>query len=77
MSEVQKFNPVEFYEEVLDIHFDDYVMLMNDPGKEMKQLYEIKYDRHMQEGGNWKYLNLETEQIKKFAIDSLQENEGM
>lgn len=77
VSETQKFSPVEFYEEILDINFDDYVMLMNDPGKDMNQLYEIKYDRHMQEGGNWKYINLETDQIKKFAIASLQENEGM
>jgi len=77
ISKAQKFTPMEFYTEVLNINFDDYVMLMNDPGKDMNQLYEIKYDRHMQEGGNWKYINLEADQIKKFAIASIQDNEGM
>lgn len=77
ISEAQKFTPMGFYQEVLDINFDDYVMLMNDPGKDMNQLYEIKYDRHMQEGGNWKYINLEADQIKMFAMASIQDNEGM
>lgn len=77
VSESKKYSPLEFYKEVLDINLEDYVMLMNDPGKDMNQLYEIKYDRHMQEGGNWKYINLETDQIKKFAIASIKENEGM
>ncbi|NPD44426.1 MULTISPECIES: C1 family peptidase [unclassified Lentimicrobium] len=77
ISEAKTFTPMEFFEEVIDINFDDYVMLMNDPGKEMNQLYEIRYDRHMQEGGNWKYINLEADQIKKFAIASIKDNEGM
>lgn len=77
ISEAKTFTPMEFLKEVTDINFDDYVMLMNDPGKEMNQLYEIRYDRHIQEGGNWKYINLEADQIKKFAIASIKDNEGM
>lgn len=77
ISEVKTFTPMEFFKEVIEIDFDDYVMLMNDPAKEMDQLYEIRYDRHMQEGGNWKYINLEADQIKKFAMASIKDNEGM
>jgi len=77
ISEVKEFTPMDFYHEVLDINLHDYVMIMNDPGKEYGKLYEIEYDRHMEEGGNWKYVNLEIDQIKKFAIKSIQANEGM
>ena len=77
ISEAKTFTPMEFFEEVIDINFNDYVMLMNDPGKEMNQLYEIRYDRHVQEGENWKYINLEADQIKKFAVASIKDNEGM
>lgn len=77
ISEAKTFKPMEFFNELFDINFDDYVMLMNDPGKEMNQLYEIRYDRHMQEGRNWKYINLEADQIKKFATASIKDNEGM
>ncbi len=77
ISDAKTFTPMEFFNELFDINFDNYVMLMNDPGKDMNQLYEIRYDRHMQEGGNWKYINLEADQIKKFAMASIKDNEGM
>jgi len=77
ISEAKEYTPMTFYEEVLDINFDDYVMIMNDPGKEYGKLYEIEYDRHVQEGGNWKYINLEMDEIKKMAAQSIQANEGM
>ncbi len=77
ISDAKTFTPQEFFKEVVQINFDDYVMLMNDPGKEMGKLYEIKYDRHTQEGRNWKYINLPAEEIKKFAVSSILANEGM
>jgi len=77
ISKPKTFTPIEFFKEVMDINFNDYVMLMNDPTKEYGKLYEIRYDRHMQEGGNWKYINLKIEDIKKFAKASILNNEGM
>ncbi len=77
ISKSKTYKPQEFYKEVLDVDLNNYVMIMNDPGKEYGKLYEIEYDRHMQEGGNWKYINLEVDEIKKFAAKSLQANEGM
>jgi bleomycin hydrolase len=77
ISAPKEFTPIDFYHEVLNVHFQDYVMIMNDPGKEYGKLYEIAYDRHMEEGGNWKYINLNIDQIKKYAIKSIQANEGM
>jgi bleomycin hydrolase len=77
ISEPRVFTPQEFFKEVVQINFDDYVMLMNDPGKEMGKLYEIKYDRHTQEGRNWKYINLPADEIKKYAVASILANEGL
>ena len=77
ISKSKTYKPQEFYKEVLDVDLNNYVMIMNDPGKEYGKLYEIEYDRHMHEGGNWKYINLEVDEIKKFAAKSLQANEGM
>lgn len=77
ISETKEYTPQEFYNEVLDVNLDDYVMIMDNPTLEYGKLYEIEYDRHMQEGGNWKYINIDVEKIKKYAVKSLQANEGM
>jgi bleomycin hydrolase len=34
-------------------------------------------DRHIVEGQNWKYINMDAESIKQFAIASIQGNEAM
>jgi len=77
ISVVKKYTPQEFFKEVIDINFDDYVMLMDDPAKEYNRVYEIRYDRHIQEGANWKYINIKSDIIKKFAMASIKNNEGM
>ena len=46
-------------------------MLMNDPTREYNKLYEIKNDRNLYEGGNWKYINLPVEKVKEFAKSSV------
>ena len=77
ISKSKEYTPKEFYEEVLDVNLNDYVMIMDNPTLEYGKLYEIEYDRHLQEGGNWKYINIEVNKIKEYAIKSLQANEGM
>jgi len=77
ISDSKEYTPQDFYQEVLNVNLHDYVMIMDNPTLEYGKLYEIEYDRHMQEGGNWKYINLKADQIKKYAIKSILENEGM
>ena len=77
ISKSKEYTPKEFYKEVLDVNLNDYVMIMDNPTLEYGKLYEIEYDRHMQEGGNWKYINIEVNKIKEYAVKSLQANEGM
>ncbi|MCF8299324.1 MAG: C1 family peptidase [Saprospiraceae bacterium] len=77
LSEAKKYTPKSFYEEAVGVDLKSYVMLMNDPSREYYKLYEIDYDRHIYEGGNWKYINLPINEIKEFAKASIMDNEAM
>ena len=77
ISEKKSYTPTSFYDEFVNVDLRAYVMFMNDPSREYYKLYEIEYDRHMQEGGNWKYINLPIEEIKEFAKASIIANEAM
>ncbi|MCD4695683.1 MAG: C1 family peptidase [Bacteroidales bacterium] len=77
LSELSEYTPISFYKEFVNINLNDYIMFMNDPTREYGKLYEIEYDRHIYEGGNWKYINLENEKIKEFAMASIQNNDAM
>jgi len=77
ISEMKTYTPGSFYEEMVGVDLNEYVMFMNDPTRPYYKLYEIEYDRHMLEGGNWKYINLPIDEIKTFARASIQGNEAM
>ncbi len=77
-SEYKKYTPKTFFNEaVLDFDQNNYVLFMNDPTREYYKLYEIDMDRNIQEGLNWKYINLPANDIKKMAIESLKNNDAM
>ncbi len=77
ISPLRKYTPKSFYEEFVGIDLNDYVMFMNDPSREYNKLYEIDYDRHTVDGHNWKYINLDIDQIKAFAKASILDNQAM
>lgn len=77
LSELKTYTPKTFYEEFVNVNLEDYVMFMNDPTREFGKVYEIEFDRHIYEGRNWKYINLESEKIKAFAAQSIINNEAM
>lgn len=77
LTQSKNYTPTTFYNEYVGIKLQDYVMFMNDPSRPYNTLYEIEYDRHNYEGGNWKYINLDIESIKKFAIESIKGNKAM
>ncbi|MDL2262037.1 C1 family peptidase [Bacteroidales bacterium OttesenSCG-928-I21] len=78
IGEYKTYTPQSFFAEMFpDYKTSDYVMLMNDPTREYYKMYEIEYDRNVLEGQNWKYLNLPSEEIKKFAFTSIKNNEAM
>ncbi|MDZ7859084.1 MAG: C1 family peptidase [Candidatus Krumholzibacteriota bacterium] len=77
ISDLKKYTPLEFFRETIDVDLKDYVMLMNDPTRPYYKLYEIEYDRDMVEAFNWTYINLPNAEIKKFARESLLDEEAM
>ncbi len=79
-SEPRKYTPQEFYQEWCQDAGNlqtDYIMLMNDPSREYNKVYEIDMDRHMYNGHNWLYLNLDIKDLEKCAIASLRDSVQM
>ena len=80
IGELKTYTPQEFYREVCAEGEDlnaDFVMLMNDPSRPYDQVYEIDYDRHVYDGHNWLYVNLDIEELKPLAIASLKDSTQM
>ncbi len=77
ISEEKIYTPLSFYKEFVGVDLNEYVMLMNDPSRPYSALYEIDYDRNSWEGVNWLFINLPNETIKKFAVESIKDNEAM
>ncbi len=77
ISDQQTFTPLSFYRKVVGVDVDDYVMFMNDPTRPYYKLYDVQFDRNLVEGGNWRYINLPNDTIKKYAIRSIEDNQAM
>lgn len=80
LSELKKYTPMEFYKEYCAEAGDlqkDYIMLMNDPSRPYNKVYEIDMDRHMHDGHNWLYLNLDIKDLAPIAIASLKDSTQM
>ncbi len=77
MGELKEYTPLKFAKEVIDVDFDNYVMLMNVPSHPYYKLYEVSFNRNMVEGKNWKYINLPAEELKRIALESIKENEAL
>jgi bleomycin hydrolase len=71
------FTPQSFYQQMVGINLNDYVMCMNDPSREFYKLYEIQYDRNMIDGYNWRYINLPASDLKDMAKKSIMNNEAL
>lgn len=78
VKQKKTYSPQSFYEFFIGKNLEEeYVMLMNDPSREYYKIYEIKYDRHVYDGHNWKYVNLPIDEIKEMAIASIKDNTAM
>lgn len=74
---VKTMTPQEFYKDAIDYDLGKYVMLMDDPSRPYHKFYEIEWYRNMEEGINWKYINLPSDEIKKYAKQSILNDEPM
>ena len=73
VGEPKEYTPQSFYNEVTGGRQlnGTFIMVMNDPRREYYKTYEVELDRHMQDGHNWKYVNLPMDDIEQMAISTL------
>lgn len=77
VTESRSYTPIEFYNEVVGIDLEDYILFMDDPTKEYGKLYEIEFDRNVFESLNWQFINLPANDFKPFAVNSIVDDEAM
>ena len=71
----QKYTPQSFYEKYFGRDLmQEIILIMNDPSREFNKLYEVDQSRHIYEGNNWVYLNLDIDTIRKIAVESIKDN---
>jgi len=71
--------PIDFYNKFLSMNLKDKVCLIHCPmsNKELNKLYTVKYLGNVVEGQIIKYLNVSIDEMKKFAITSLKNDEAV
>ena len=74
---VEDLNPNSFYKDHIGLKLDEYVCLINCPmsDKEYNKIYTVDFLGNVIEGNQIKYLNVEIEDMKKAAINSLKDDE--
>ena len=74
---VEDLNPNSFYKDHVGLKLDEYVCLINCPmsDKEYNKIYTVDFLGNVIEGNQVKYLNVEIEDMKKAAINSLKDDE--
>ena len=73
----ETYTPMSFYEKFAKQDFSKFYMVMNDPTREYYKVYEIKYDRHVYDGQNWRYINLPMSDIAPMCIASIKDSTMM
>ena len=65
--------PQKFYKEHVGINLDDFVCLINDPRSftEYNKTYTVEYLGNVYGGNRIRYLNLETDELRKYTIKSI------
>ena len=65
--------PQKFYKEHVGINLDDFVCLINDPRSftEYNKTYTVEYLGNVSGGNIIRYLNLETDELRKYTIKSI------
>jgi bleomycin hydrolase len=71
ISPEKTYTPMEFYKNFVGRDVEKYVLMMDDPSKEYYKRYDIKYYRNVWEGNNWTFVNVSSDELKKFAKKSI------
>lgn len=69
------YTPEEFCRKVVDVDLEDYVALMNYPGKEYNKLLQFDKARNIYEEADPTFVNLDIEKMKEFTLKSILDDE--
>ena len=74
---VKNVNPIQFLDEYVGVHLDDYISIINAPtrDKPFYKTYTVKYLGNVIEGKEVKHLNEEMHRLKDLVIAQLKEGE--
>jgi bleomycin hydrolase len=69
--------PLQFYEKYVGVRLDDYVSIINAPTKDkpFNKTYTVKYLGNVKGGKDVLYLNVEIDQLRRFALAQLKDDE--
>ncbi|HMA62785.1 MAG TPA: C1 family peptidase [bacterium] len=73
----KQYTPQKFYQEAVKPHLGSYIMLMDVPSKEYYKYYEIEWNRNRFDGPNWNFVNVPSEELAKYAKESILNDEAM
>jgi len=66
-----KFTPLEFYEEVIDVDLEKYVALFNYPGKDYFENYSLRLSRNIYDRPDLVVLNVPIDSLRNYALASV------
>ncbi|MFQ6031940.1 MAG: C1 family peptidase, partial [Candidatus Zixiibacteriota bacterium] len=75
VSEVKTYTPKSFFEEVVDVDLRDYVPIYNHPVRPYNRLYQIRLSRNIYDRPDNIIVNLDTQQMREFALKQLLDNQ--
>ena len=75
----ENIKPIDFYSKFLSVKLKDKVCLIHCPmsNKKINTLYTVSYLGNVIEGQPIKYLNVSTDEMKKFSIKSIKSDEAV
>ncbi|MBN2664025.1 MAG: C1 family peptidase [Bacteroidales bacterium] len=71
ISDFKNYTPQSFWQDAVNANLDDYIMFIDDPNQPYYKLYVKQNDRNVNEGIDWTFVNIPTNDLKQFAIASL------
>lgn len=71
----KKYTPKSFYKEAVGLDLGDYVAVFDYPAYEYGRYYEVNYCRNLYDMPDMGFINLDSSELKKYAIRAIQDNE--
>ncbi len=71
----KEFTPLSFYRDAVGVDLKEYVSLFDYPAFEHGRYYEVNYCRNIYDNPDMRFINLPSDDLKKYAVRAIQEGE--